>query len=159
VRQPKGRPKGARDRRSNLRYGLLKEVLAILKTLATAAKGGDIPAAKLILERTLPALKSAAEPLTLPGADTPASQGRTVLRPAPRATSPPMRPGPDDRTARRADKIRARLGWEPGILNGEGGKPKWCWRTFERLAAKHDDLVGQSMQAMMLRFRLNGTQP
>ena len=76
---PKGRPKGARDRRSNLRYGLLKEVPAILKTLAAAAKCGDIPAAKLILERTLPALKTAAEPLTLPGADTPASQGRTVL--------------------------------------------------------------------------------
>ena len=77
---PKGRPKGARDRRSNLRYGLLKEVPAILKTLAAAAKGGDIQAAKLLLERTLPALKTAAEPLTLPGADTPASQGRTVLR-------------------------------------------------------------------------------
>lgn len=76
---PKGRPKGSRDRRSNLRYGLLKEVPAILKTLAAAAKGGDIQAARLILERTLPALKSAAETLTLPGADTPASQGRTVL--------------------------------------------------------------------------------
>jgi len=58
---------------------LLKEVPAILKTLAKAAKGGDIQSAKLILERTLPPLKSAAETLTLPGADTPASQGRTVL--------------------------------------------------------------------------------
>jgi dihydrodipicolinate synthase/N-acetylneuraminate lyase len=76
---PRGCPKGSRDRRSNLRYGLLKEVPAILKTLAAAAKGGDIQAARLILERTLPALKSAAETLTLPGADTPASQGRTVL--------------------------------------------------------------------------------
>jgi hypothetical protein len=65
---PKGRPKGARDRRSNLRYGLLKEVPAILKTLAAAANGGDIQAARLILERSLPALKTAAEPLTLPGA-------------------------------------------------------------------------------------------
>jgi hypothetical protein len=61
------------------------------------------------------------------------------------------------RATRRADRLRARLGWEPGILNGEGGKPKWMrWRTFERLAAKHDDLVGRSMQAMMLRFRLMG---
>jgi len=58
---------------------LLKEVPAILKTLAGAAKKGDIQAAKLILERTLPALKSAAEPLTLPAAVTPAAQGRTVL--------------------------------------------------------------------------------
>lgn len=61
------------------------------------------------------------------------------------------------RATRRADRLRARLGWEPGILNGEGGKPKWMrWRTFERLAAKHDDLVGQSMQAMMLKFGLLG---
>jgi hypothetical protein len=36
------------------------------------------------------------------------------------------------RATRRADRLRARLGWEPGILNGEGGKPKWMrWRTFE----------------------------
>jgi hypothetical protein len=35
-----------------------------------------------------------------------------------------------DRAARRADRLRARLGWELGILNGEGGKPKWMrWRT------------------------------
>jgi hypothetical protein len=66
-----------------------------------------------------------------------------------------------DRAARRrADRLRARLGWEPGILYGEGGKPKWMrWRTFERLAAKHGDLVGRSMQAMMLRFRLTGRRP
>jgi hypothetical protein len=44
-----------------------------------------------------------------------------------------------DRAARRAERLRARLGWEPGILNGEGGKPKWMrWRTFERLAAEYD---------------------
>jgi hypothetical protein len=44
-----------------------------------------------------------------------------------------------DRAARRADKLRGWLGWEPGILNGIGTKPKWMrWRTFERLAAEHD---------------------
>jgi hypothetical protein len=62
-----------------LRYKLTRHLPAILKTLTDAAKGEDIQAAKLILERTLPALKTAAETLTLPGADTPASQGRTVL--------------------------------------------------------------------------------
>ncbi|WP_374338966.1 hypothetical protein [Leeia sp.] len=44
-----------------------------------------------------------------------------------------------DRAMRRAETIRRRLGWEPGILNGEGWKPKgmhWC--TFERLKAEHD---------------------
>jgi hypothetical protein len=57
------------------------------------------------------------------------------------------------RATRRADRLRARLGWEPGILNGGGEKPKWMrWRTFERLAAKHDQFVGRSMQAAALKF-------
>ena len=57
------------------------------------------------------------------------------------------------RATRRADRLRARLGWEPGILNGEGGKPKWMrWRTFERLATEHDHFVGESLAVMALRF-------
>ncbi len=51
-----------------------------------------------------------------------------------------------DRAMRRADRLRARLGWEPGILNGDGGKPKWMrWRTFDRLSERHDRLVNRSM--------------
>ena len=58
-----------------------------------------------------------------------------------------------DRAARRADRLRARLGWEPGILNGNGSKPKWMrWRTFDRLAAEHDQFVGRSIQAAALKF-------
>jgi hypothetical protein len=46
-----------------------------------------------------------------------------------------------------------RLHWEPGILNGGGGKPKWMrWRTFERLAAEHDAFVGESLAGIALRF-------
>lgn len=34
-----------------------------------------------------------------------------------------------DRASRRAGRIRKRLGWEPGILNGDGEKPKGMhWR-------------------------------
>jgi hypothetical protein len=63
------------------------------------------------------------------------------------------REGAGDRAARRAERLRARLGWEPGILNGEGGKPKWMrWRTFVWLAAKHDNFVGGSLAEMALRF-------
>jgi hypothetical protein len=60
-----------------------------------------------------------------------------------------------DRAARRADRLRERLGWEAGILNGEGegGKPKWMrWRTFKRLAAEHDAFVDESLARMALRF-------
>ena len=48
-------------------------------------------------------------------------------------------------------------GGEPGILNGNGGKPKWMrWSTFERLAAEHDQFVGRSMHAAALKFGLLG---
>lgn len=50
-----------------------------------------------------------------------------------------QREGEEDRAARRAEKLRARLRWEPGILNGNGGKPAGMhWRTFGRLEAAHD---------------------
>ena len=61
----------------------------------------------------------------------------------------------DDRAARRADRIRVRLGWEPGILNGEGGKPKGMhWRTFNRLSAEHDAFANASWAGMAERLGL-----
>lgn len=66
----------------------------------------------------------------------------------------------DDRACRRADTLRARLKWEPGILNGDGIKPKGMhWRTFQRLQARHDALVrvawagmGAHLGRVRLRF-------
>lgn len=61
----------------------------------------------------------------------------------------------DDRAARRADTIRRWLGWEPGILNGSGCKPKGMHqRTFERLKAEHDAYVQRSLFGMAKRLRL-----
>lgn len=59
-----------------------------------------------------------------------------------------------DRATRRADKIRKQLGWEPGILNGNGGKPKGMrWQTYQRLAFEHDALVNISLGWMQQRIQ------
>ncbi len=58
-----------------------------------------------------------------------------------------------DRAARKADRLRDRLRWEAGFLNGRGLKPKWMrWRTFWRLSGEHDRLVQQSLHGMALKF-------
>jgi hypothetical protein len=59
----------------------------------------------------------------------------------------------DDRATRRADKIRDRLKWEPGILNGNGIKPKGMHaHTYQRLTIKHDAFVGVSLAGIAKRF-------
>ena len=64
-----------------------------------------------------------------------------------------QRERPDDRAARHADKLRDRLGWIPGALNGGGPKPKWMrWRTFRRLKALHDEHVGRMLAGARERF-------
>jgi hypothetical protein len=66
-----------------------------------------------------------------------------------------QRESADDRATRRVDKIRERLGWEPGIMYGSGRKPKGMhWRTFERLEAQHDDFVAVSLGPTAVRLRL-----
>ena len=53
-----------------------------------------------------------------------------------------QRDGDRDRLRAKAEALRTRLGWEPGILNPEGGRPKRMRRiTFERLRSEHAELV------------------
>lgn len=66
---------------------------------------------------------------------------------------PSQREHRSDRASRRAERIRAKLGWEPGMLNGWGLKPKgmhWC--TFKRLCAEHDDWEYVSLAAVADRL-------
>ncbi|MDG4594674.1 MAG: hypothetical protein P9F75_03105 [Candidatus Contendobacter sp.] len=71
-----------------------------------------------------------------------------------RLAYPSQREAPHDRAAQRANKIRARLGWEPGILNGPGWcKPKGMHqRTYERLSAEAEKWTAASLAKMMRRF-------
>ena len=63
-----------------------------------------------------------------------------------------------DRLARRADKIREKLGWEPGILNGRGWrKPKGMHQqTFARLLAEYDYLEQGSLRGIAHKLNLLG---
>ncbi|MBU1665653.1 MAG: hypothetical protein KKG92_09650 [Gammaproteobacteria bacterium] len=61
----------------------------------------------------------------------------------------------DDRAMRRADAIRRRLGWDAGIANPEGDKPKGMhWRTFEQLKARHDYFAAVSWTGLAQRMGL-----
>jgi hypothetical protein len=58
-----------------------------------------------------------------------------------------------DRAMTRADKLRDRLQWDAGILNGNGCKPKGMhWATFVRLAELHDEFVNKSFAGIMGKF-------
>lgn len=69
---------------------------------------------------------------------------------------PSQRENFGDRATRKADKVRERMGWEPGILNGEGFKPKGMhWKTFERLCFIHNEMVNLSLRKATLRFGIS----
>ena len=77
---PSGRKPGT-GKVEKLRAALAKELPEVLDALVAQAKAGDIGAIKLVLERTVPALRpvDAVTPLNLPVDGGLAEQGRAVL--------------------------------------------------------------------------------
>ncbi len=77
---PSGRKPGT-GKVEKLRAALTKELPDVLEALVAQAKAGDTSAIKLVLERTVPALRpvDAAAPLNLPVGGGLAEQGRAVL--------------------------------------------------------------------------------
>lgn len=70
---------------------------------------------------------------------------------------PSQSEGPSDRAARRAERIRSKLDWPPGILNGAFGKPRGMhWRTFHRLYEEHDDWASLSLAYVERRLLSGG---
>lgn len=77
---PNGRPPG-QSAITKMRATLAGDIPEILAGLVMAAKGGDVQAARLILERVLPPVKAIeqAVELALPDGGTLTAQGRAVL--------------------------------------------------------------------------------
>lgn len=64
-----------------------------------------------------------------------------------------------DRAARRANRIRARLGWKRGFFNGAGWKPKGMhWTTFDRLTARHEALTQVTLAEIAAQLNLPGNR-
>ena len=77
---PSGRKPGTGPA-AKLRAAIEKDIPEIILTLTAAAKGGDVGAARLLLERVLPPMKAIeqAAPITLPEGGTLTAQGRAVV--------------------------------------------------------------------------------
>ena len=72
--------------------------------------------------------------------------GKFACRKCQRLAYPSQSEGAENRSIRRYNKIRRRLGWKPGFLNGYGDKPTGMhWRNFEILKADHDAFVNASL--------------
>jgi hypothetical protein len=87
---PKGRPKGIPQPSTRLRQMIDAE--AIVMQLEKAALGGDVQAARTLLERALPVYRVAAEPVDLPELDAAedlTAKARAVLDAVARGKVPP----------------------------------------------------------------------
>lgn len=78
---PSGRPPGIRDRRGELRDKLASHADELIAKVVDLAKGGDVSALRLVLERLVPPAKAKDDPIELPAmlGATLADCGQAVL--------------------------------------------------------------------------------
>jgi len=76
---PNGRPKD-KTPATILRKSISQDMPEIIKTLVSLAKGGDVQAAKVLLDRICPALKPQAMPISLPTNGTLTEQGSEIIK-------------------------------------------------------------------------------
>jgi hypothetical protein len=76
---PKGKPKD-KTPATLLRKSIADDMPEIIQTLVSLAKNGDVAAAKVLLDRTCPALKPQAMPISLPTNGTLAEQGNEIIK-------------------------------------------------------------------------------
>ena len=79
---PQGKPKGAKDKRTELRALLQPHAAELIQKAVTMALDGDPTALRMCLDRLVPPIKATAEPVTvnLPTAGTLAEQGAAIYQ-------------------------------------------------------------------------------
>jgi hypothetical protein len=85
---PNGRPKD-KTPATILRKSISQDMPEIIKTLVELAKGGDVAAAKVLLDRICPPLKPQALPINLPVNGTLVEQGSEIIKATMAGTIPP----------------------------------------------------------------------
>ncbi|OTE96631.1 hypothetical protein BCS42_03880 [Crenothrix sp. D3] len=76
----KGRPPANVATAAKVRKSIADDMPDILTKLIELAKGGDVQAIKLLLERVCPVLKPQAVPISIPFAESLAEQGNVIIK-------------------------------------------------------------------------------
>lgn len=76
---PKGKPKD-KTPATLLRKSIVDDMPGIIQTLVNLAKGGDVAAAKVLIDRCCPVLKPQAMTINLPVNGTLAEQGNEIIK-------------------------------------------------------------------------------
>ncbi len=76
---PKGKPKGAKDKRTELRALLQPYAGKLVKKAVDMALSGDTAALRLCIDRLIPPIKARETPISLPHVNDLVRQGKTIL--------------------------------------------------------------------------------